>query len=72
MPSADTYGLGRDTKESSRLEGQHVVWKTNFGFLLHPRIAKSIPSDARIGDVGTGTGAWILDLAKEQQGSRYR
>jgi hypothetical protein len=72
MPSADTYGLTRDAKESSRLNAQHAVWKTNIGFLLHPRIAKSIPSNARIGDVGTGTGVWITELAKEQQGSDYR
>jgi len=72
MPSADTYGLTRDAKESLRLNAQHVVWKTNIGSLLHPKIAKSIPRDARIGDVGTGTGVWIMDLAEEQRGSQYR
>lgn len=67
----DTYGLTRDAKESSRLNNQHVVWKKNFGFLLHPRIAASIPSNARVGDVGTGTGIWITDLAKEQGNNQY-
>jgi ubiquinone/menaquinone biosynthesis C-methylase UbiE len=72
MPSADTYGLTRDAKESQRLNAQHDVWKANIGSLLHPSIAKSIPSNARIGDVGTGTGVWIIDLAKEQKDSQYR
>lgn len=71
MPAADVYGLTRDAKESERLNTQHVVWKTNIGVLLHPKVVAGIPSDAHIGDVGTGTGIWIDDLAKEQQGSRY-
>lgn len=67
----DTYSLTRDAQESDRLGRQHVVWKTNLGFLLHPDIVDKIPKDAHIADVGTGTGAWIIDLAEEQKNSKY-
>ena len=63
--AADTYGLTRDAKESSRLNMQHVVWRQNLGFLLHPRVANDLPDNARIGDVGTGTGIWLIELTKE-------
>lgn len=65
--ASDTYGLTRNAKESQRLDGQHFVWKKNLGFLLHPSVIASIPQDARIGDVGTGTGVWLIDLANESK-----
>ena len=61
----DNYGLTRDKTESARLNAQHDVWKTNIGFLLHPRIASSLSEAPRIGDIGTGTGIWILELANQ-------
>jgi hypothetical protein len=64
-PVADTYGLTRNKTESARLNAQHDVWKTNVGFLLHPRIASSLGKSPRIGDIGTGTGVWILELADQ-------
>lgn len=64
-PVADTYGLTRNKSESARLNAQHDVWKTNVGFLLHPRIASSLGKSPRIGDLGTGTGVWILELADQ-------
>jgi hypothetical protein len=69
LTQVDTYGLTRDARESTRLDSQHIVWKKNIGFLLHPVIAASIPSNAHICDLGTGTGAWILDLANEHSDS---
>jgi SAM-dependent methyltransferase len=32
--------------------------------LVHPSIALSLPENARIADVGTGTGIWLTELAK--------
>ena len=64
-PVVDSYGLTRDKTESARLNAQHEVWKTNIGFLLHPHIASSLGKAPRIGDVGTGTGIWILELASQ-------
>ena len=64
-PVVDSYGLTRDKTESARLNAQHDVWKTNIGFLLHPRIASTVGQAPRIGDIGTGTGIWILELAEQ-------
>lgn len=64
-PVVDSYGLTRDKTESARLNAQHYVWKTNIGFLLHPLIASSVGPAPRIGDIGTGTGIWILELADQ-------
>ena len=61
----DRYGLTRDKTESARLNAQHDVWKTNIGFLLHPRFASSLGKSPRIGDIGTGTGIWILEVASQ-------
>ncbi|KAF7197392.1 N-methyltransferase tcpN [Pseudocercospora fuligena] len=59
----DLYTLPRNKSESSRLDLQHRLITTNAGFLLHPIIAAQLPKDAKIADIGTGTGAWIEDLA---------
>ena len=61
----DSYGLTRDADESARLNAQHAVWKANIGYLLHPRIQSDLAENPRIGDVGTGTGVWIMDLSTE-------
>lgn len=61
----DSYGLTRDAVESTRLNAQHAVWKANIGYLLHPRIQSDLAENPRIGDVGTGTGVWIVDLSTE-------
>ncbi|KAH0339621.1 hypothetical protein KCU81_g7226, partial [Aureobasidium melanogenum] len=63
--SSDAYGLTRDAVESQRLNAQHNIWKTNIGYMLHPRIQKDLAENPCIGDVGTGTGIWIVDLASE-------
>ena len=57
------YSLPRNKLESSRLNSQHNVWKSNIGYLINPKIASSLPVEARIADVGTGTGIWLTDLA---------
>ena len=63
--SSDAYGLTRDEVESTRLNAQHALWKTNIGYLLHPRIQSDLAKNPSIGDIGTGTGVWIVDLADE-------
>lgn len=60
----DEYNLPRHSAESTRLDAQHEAYAKIIGFLLHPRIASVLPKDARIADVGTGTGAWLRDLAR--------
>ncbi|KAK5123480.1 hypothetical protein LTR85_002518 [Meristemomyces frigidus] len=59
------YNLPRDKGESNRLNLQHKLYIANTGFLLHPRIAAALPENAHIAEIGTGTGAWLKDLAAE-------
>ncbi|KAM7193029.1 hypothetical protein V8F20_008545 [Naviculisporaceae sp. PSN 640] len=56
-----------------RLDEQHIFTTKTLGFLIHPTILSSLssrgmPSDnlahLKIADIGTGTGIWLLDVAK--------
>ena len=64
MSTIDQYTLDRGYSAASRLNYQFYLWKKTLKFNLHPSIP--VPKDtARIADVGTGTGIWLLDLAEE-------
>ncbi|KAI7204406.1 hypothetical protein KC343_g7715, partial [Hortaea werneckii] len=66
----DTYtGLTRDQEESQRLNLQHELYVKSAGFHLHPRIAATLPADAHIAEVATGTGIWLRSLASSSQSS---
>lgn len=60
----DDYNLPRGTIESSRLDAQHEAYVKIIGYILHPRIASALPADARIAEVGTGTGVWMQELQR--------
>ena len=63
MSDNEEYMLQRDKKESSRLETQHEFLKTlAHGNLILPCIPAA--SLRAIADVGTGTGAWLKDVAR--------
>ncbi|KAI7282792.1 hypothetical protein KC345_g3324 [Hortaea werneckii] len=67
---SDTYtGLTRDQEESQRLNLQHDLYVKSTGFHLHPRIVATLPADARIAEVATGTGIWLRSLAASSQAS---
>lgn len=34
------------------------------GYLIHPDIARSLPRDAKVADIATGTGVWALEVAR--------
>lgn len=57
------YALPRNPNESERLNAQHHLYVKNLGYHIHPRVAASLPSNAQIADVATGTGAWMIDVA---------
>ena len=66
-PSSSTkngYLLNRDSFATTRLNCQHWVWHQELGYNLHPSI--KVPLHARIADVATGTGAWLLEVAREK------
>ncbi|KAK3389794.1 hypothetical protein B0H63DRAFT_537879 [Podospora didyma] len=65
---AQTKGPGQgifpDVVEiTERLDEQHIFTTKTLGFLIHPNIPHA-SSHAKIADVGTGTGIWLLDFAK--------
>ena len=62
------YMLGRSYAAASRLNLQHYLWKESLHFNLHPSI--SIPKEASIADVATGTAAWLIDVAREYPTAR--
>ncbi|MCJ1391624.1 hypothetical protein MMC18_004489 [Xylographa bjoerkii] len=59
----NTYLLGRNYSAATRLNAQHYIWNQQLGYNLHPDIPR--PADgARIADVATGTGMWLLEAAR--------
>ncbi|KAI0872117.1 S-adenosyl-L-methionine-dependent methyltransferase [Hypoxylon argillaceum] len=46
-----------------RLDEQHFFTTKTLGFLLHPNIPITSPN-LKIADIGSGTGAWLLDIAE--------
>lgn len=60
----DTYILNRDFFATTRLNCQHWVWHQELGYNIHPSI--TVPFHGRIADVATGTGAWLLEVARER------
>ncbi|MCJ1399509.1 hypothetical protein MMC11_002711 [Xylographa trunciseda] len=61
-PNGYQYGLSRAFKASVRLNCQHLLWKANTGYLLHPEIP--VTDGLRIADIGTGTGMWPIEVSK--------
>lgn len=57
------YMLGRSYAAASRLNFQHYLWKESLHFNLHPSL--SIPKEAHIADVATGTAIWLIHVARE-------
>lgn len=61
----DTYILKRDFTASVRLNCQHYIWLQELGYHIHPSIPlSSLGQNPRIADVATGTGAWLLEVAR--------
>ncbi|KAH7123342.1 S-adenosyl-L-methionine-dependent methyltransferase [Dactylonectria estremocensis] len=46
-----------------RLDEQHIFTTKTLGFLIHPNIPIASPT-LKVADIGTGTGIWLLDVAK--------
>ncbi|KAF7914188.1 uncharacterized protein EAF01_000594 [Botrytis porri] len=66
MEEEPGYVLVRGMHASIRLNLQHYLWKDGLGYLLHPSIPPPpLETKYRIADLGTGTGIWPLDLARQ-------
>ena len=64
------YALGRGYASSLRLNLQHHLLQKLLGYNIHPDVTATgnLPSNAKIADVGTGTGQWLIDI-KDQMPS---
>ncbi|KAM7212793.1 S-adenosyl-L-methionine-dependent methyltransferase [Rhypophila decipiens] len=68
------HAISPDIVEATeRLDEQHIFTTKTLGFLIHPNIISSLSSldrpgddtpDLKVADIGTGTGIWLLDVAK--------
>lgn len=68
MAKSDTYMFDRGKGESRRLDFQNEFFRhLTHGSLLHPCIPLNEVS--AVADVGSGTGAWIQDVALSLRGA---
>ncbi|KAK1243048.1 hypothetical protein MKX08_005860 [Trichoderma sp. CBMAI-0020] len=63
MSDVDDYVLGREYSEGLRLETQHLLFNIHNGYTIDPKIP--ITPEMKIADMGTGTGIWLLDIARQ-------
>ncbi|KAJ4413146.1 hypothetical protein N0V91_000120 [Didymella pomorum] len=63
--SSEPYWLGRASDEQKRLLRQHEIWTRSISYLLHPSVASKLPQNARVADIGTGTGIWPMEMAQK-------
>ncbi|KAF9699198.1 hypothetical protein EKO04_003000 [Ascochyta lentis] len=63
VSSSEPYWLGRASDEQKRLLKQHTIWTRSIGYLLHPSVTATLPENARIADIGTGTGIWPIEMS---------
>ncbi|CAG8572588.1 13930_t:CDS:2 [Ambispora leptoticha] len=68
----ERYVMPCDIPEKERLVTQHElykrIWNDNFSSPIHERLNQG---GMRVLDVGCGSGAWILDMAKEYPASTF-
>ena len=57
------YMLDRSHAAACRLNLQFYLWKDAIKFNIHPSIP--IPENGIIADVATGTGMWLIDVARD-------
>ena len=62
------YPLPHNSEEKSRLDAQHASYKYHLGTNVVPPISPDVAT--QIIDVGTGSGVWVVEVAKEFPGAR--
>jgi len=72
MSSDEVYTsqLGRSIQEQERTHQQFQLITSALGFLLHPSVAVTLPSEPAIADIGTGTGRFLKEIYKHYPNAR--
>ncbi|KAI9476027.1 MAG: S-adenosyl-L-methionine-dependent methyltransferase [Benjaminiella poitrasii] len=63
--SHNTSILPRDELEQDRLNSQHFSLKALYGGNILPSVKNSLPANAKILDLGCGSGCWVMEMAVE-------
>ena len=68
LAEGQAYLLNRNHAAAVRLNYQYYLWKEALGFTIHPTIASALPTidptKLTIADVASGTGMWLLEVAR--------
>ncbi|KAG0169791.1 hypothetical protein DFQ30_003228 [Apophysomyces sp. BC1015] len=71
---SSSYWLPKDEEEQRRLTGQHCIIKEIFGGKnVLSSVTRIVPlsQGAKVLDIGSGSGAWIFDMASEYPESTF-
>ncbi|KAG2204896.1 hypothetical protein INT46_009849 [Mucor plumbeus] len=63
LEETSTYTLPRDELEQDRLNSQHFSLKALYDGNILPSVKELLPSNAKILDVGCGSGCWVMEMA---------
>ncbi|KAF7724305.1 hypothetical protein EC973_001151 [Apophysomyces ossiformis] len=61
--SNSSYFMPRDEAEQDRLNSQHFSIKAVFGGNIMPQVLENLPTNAKILDIGCGSGSWVMEVA---------
>ncbi|KAL2074894.1 hypothetical protein VTL71DRAFT_8674 [Oculimacula yallundae] len=68
--SINEYAMAPSEDMAKRVAQHHTLIRKITGFLIHPKIQKALPKGAKIADLNTGTGKFLLELAGNE-GKHY-
>ncbi|PVH73519.1 hypothetical protein DL98DRAFT_576196 [Cadophora sp. DSE1049] len=69
--SKHRYALPPSEEMAERVATHHSLIRQITGFLIHPKIEPSLPTDAKIADLNTGTGVFLHHLLGDSKKQNY-
>lgn len=67
--SSNNTPSGPGARSHPTTQHSHLTPHSSIGYHMHPSIARALPADARIADVGTGTGIWAVEMSRASPAS---